>query len=239
MTAAPVNPFASETARLNAEHISLQSETMEVSAAKAITRKPLVKYQLRSRARGSTTRVAILEGHFVNVSVQRRRAQEQEHNVDLRFVDPRPAGIRKVGWPWMYVAIALTLLTIAASVFAIMFASPAARLWAVPAAIVLGTCTISSYLLCLYFTTESLIFVSTHGRARVVVITGGLGTTRAARKCALDLVKHINLARKQNKQNKQMFLRDEMREHSRLHEQGALSYDQYEDAKTRILKSHT
>jgi len=239
MTAAPVNPFASETAQLHAEHISLQSETMEMSAAKAVARKSLVKYQLHSRARGSITRIAILEGHFVNVNVRRRRAQEQEHNVDLRFVDPRPAGIRKVGWPWMYVAIALTLLTVAASVFAVQFATPAARLWAVPVAIVLGTCTISSYLLCLYFTTESMVFVSTHGRARLIVITGGLGTTRAARKCAVDIVKHINLARKQSKQTKQMFLRDEMREHGRLHEQGALTYEQYEDAKSRILKSHS
>jgi hypothetical protein len=239
MTAAPLNPFASETAHLNAEHISLQSETMEVSAARSVARKTLVKYQLHSRARGSTTRVSILDGHFVNVNTRRARAQEQEHNVDLRFVDPRPIGIRKVGWPWMYVAIAFTVLAVAASVFAAMFASPEALLWALPTAIVLGTFTISSYLMCLYFTTESLVFVSLHGRARLIVITGGLGTTRAARNCALDIVKHINLSRKQSKQTKQMFLRDEMREHSRLHEQGVLSEEQYEEAKARILKSHT
>jgi hypothetical protein len=239
MSAAPVNPFVSETAHLNAEHISLQSETMEVSAARSVARKALVKYQLLSRARGSNTRVSILDGHYVNVNTRRARSQEQEHNVDLRFVDPRPVGIRKVGWPWMYVAIGFTVLAIAATVFAIQFASPDQRLWAVPAAIVLGTFTVSSYLMCLYFTTESLVFFSTHGRARLIVITGGLGTTRAARKCALDIVKHINLARKQSKQTKQMFLRDEMREHNRLHEQGVLSEEQYEEAKTRILKSHT
>ena len=133
---------------------------MEVSAARSVVRKALVKYQLRSRARGSTTRVSILDGHFVNVNTRRARAQEQEHNVDLRFVDPRPVGIRKVGWPWMYIAIGFTLLAIAATVFAVMFATPAARVWAVPTAIVLGTFTVSSYLLCLYFTTESLVFVS-------------------------------------------------------------------------------
>jgi len=72
----------------------------------------------------------------------------------------------------------------------------------------------------------------------LIVITGGLGTTRAARKCALDIVKHVNLARKRNQQTKQMFLRDEMREHGRLHDEGALTDEQYEDAKARILKSH-
>ncbi|MBC7982522.1 MAG: hypothetical protein H7Y02_01575, partial [Candidatus Obscuribacterales bacterium] len=233
MSAAPSNPFSSETAQLRTEHISLESETVEMRAEN-IPRRSLVKYQLRSRARGTTTRVTIMEGHYVALHLQRTRAQEQEHSVDLRFVDPRPIGVRKVGWPWMYVAIAFTVLAAAATVFATMYASPIARVWAVPTAIVLGTVTISSYLLCLYSTTESLFFVSAHGRARVIVITGGLGTTRAARKCAVDVVKHINLARKQSKQTRQMFLRDEMREHNRLHEQGVLTNEQFEDAKTRI-----
>jgi len=231
------NPFLSHTAALNAEHISLQSETVEVSA-RVVPRKPLVKYQLRSRARGTTTRVTILDGQFVAVNLKRARASEQEHTVDLRFVDPRPVGIRKVGWPWMYVAIAFTVLAAIAGVYAVAFASPMARLWAVPTAIVLGTLTISSYLLCLYFTTESLLFVSTHGRARVIVITGGLGTTRAARDCAVDIVKHVKLARKQPKQTRQSFLRDEMREHTRLHAQGIIPDEHFTDAKTRILQAH-
>jgi hypothetical protein len=237
MSAAPSNPFLSETAALNSEHISLQSETVE-TRAKPMTRKTLIKYQLRSRARGTKTRVSILDGHFVSVNVKRPRTAEQEHNVDLRFVDPRPIGIRKVGWPWMYVAIGLTVLAVAASVFAVVFASPIARVWAVPTAIVLGTFTISSYLMCLYSTTESLLFVSVHGRARVITITGGLGTTRAARKCALDIVKHISLARKESKQKRQAYLRDEMREHNRLYEQGVITEEQFMDAKTRILQAH-
>jgi hypothetical protein len=138
----------------------------------------------------------------------------------------------------MYVAIGLTLLAAAAVLFAIMIASPIARVWAVPTAIVLSTFTVSSYLMCLYSTTESLLFVSVHGRARVITITGGLGTTRAARKCALDIVKHINLARKQSKQTRQVYLRDEMREHNRLHEQGVITDEQFSDAKTRILQAH-
>jgi hypothetical protein len=110
--------------------------------------------------------------------------------------------------------------------------------WTVPAAIVLGTFTVSSYLMCLYSTTESLLFVSVHGRARVITITGGLGTTRAARKCALDIVKHITLARKQAKQTRQAFLRDEMREHNRLHDSGAITDEQFADANARILQAH-
>lgn len=235
MSAATSNPFLSETAALNAEHISLQSEAE--ARTKPAAYKPLVKYQLRSRARGTQTRVSILEDHFVAINVKRARA-EQDHMVDLRFVDPRPAGVRKVGWHWLYAALTLTVLAIAALVFAIVFASAQNRVWAVPVAVGLLTGTISSYLLCLYFTTESLVFVSMHGRARLISITGGLGTCRAARECALDVVKHIHLARRQMKQTRQMYLRDEMREHSRLHSEGVLMQEQYEEARTRILAAH-
>jgi hypothetical protein len=237
MSAQVSNPFLNDAAALDAEHISLQSETLEVSA-KPVVRKPMVKYQLRSRARGSLTRVSILEGHHVSISTKRPRVEAQEHNVDLRFVDPRPIGIRKVGWPWMYIAIGFTVLAALTGAFAVFYASPFARVWAVPTAIVLGTFTVSSYLLCLYFTTESLIFVSQTGRARVITITGGLGTTRAARKCAIDVVKHIGAARKASKQPRAPYLRDEMREHSRLRDAGAITEEQYEDAVSRILKAH-
>ena len=237
MSADLSNPFLSDTAALNAEHISLQSETVEVTA-KAVTRKPLIKYQLRSRARGSVTRVTILEGHFAGVNIKRRGMPAQEHTVDLRFVDPRPIGIRKVGWPWMWVAIGFTFLAAAAGTFAIFFASPFALIWAVPTAIVFGTFTVSSYLMCLYFTTESVLFVSQHGRARFITITGGLGTTRAARKCAVDIVKHIGAARKESKQPRAHYLRDEMREHARVRDAGAIADEQYEDAVSRILKAH-
>src|SRR5262245_14046214 len=158
MSAAHNNPFDSKTAQLNAEHISLQSETVE-TRANPVPRRAVVKYQLRSRARGTQTRVILLEQQFVSVNFKRARGEEQEHAVDLRFVDPRPIGIRKVGWPWMYVAIGLTALAILATAFAVAFANPAHRLWAVPTAIVLGTFTVSSYLMCLYFTTESVVFV--------------------------------------------------------------------------------
>ncbi len=237
MSAAPSNPFLSETALRHAEHISLQSETVE-PRARPVALKPVVRYQLHSRARGLQTRVAILEDQFVVVNARRPRAPDQEHNVDLRFVDPRPVGIRKVGWPWMYIAIALMILAGFFAVFAAISASPSARVWALPTTIVLGTCAVSSFLMCLYSTTESLLFVSVHGRARVITITGGLGTTRAARRCALDIVKHIKLARKQSKQTRQAFLCDEMREHNRLHEQGVITDEQFADAKTRILHAH-
>jgi hypothetical protein len=138
----------------------------------------------------------------------------------------------------MYVAITFTVLALLSGAFAIFFASPFARVWAVPTAIVFGTFMVSSYLMCLYFTTESLLFVSQTGRARFITITGGLGTTHAARKCALDVVKHIKAAHKASKQPRAHYLRDEMREHSRLKDTGVITEEQYEGAMTKILKAH-
>ena len=89
-----------------------------------------------------------------------------------------------------------------------------------------------------YWTTESLFFVSVHGRTPVAGVVGSLGTLRKARSCAAEVVKRIKIARRHFAASKATRLRDEMLEHTRLFDQGALSEKQYSDAKLRILKAH-
>jgi hypothetical protein len=72
----------------------------------------------------------------------------------------------------------------------------------------------------------------------VIIISGRWGTIRRAQTCAANLVTHVNLARKQFKQTRQAYLRDEMREHARLFEQRVFTEEHYNEAKRRILKSH-
>jgi hypothetical protein len=101
-----------------------------------------------------------------------------------------------------------------------------------------GALALSCYAICYYLTSESLLFLSVHGRARVITIAGKLGTMRRAQKCAAELITHINLARKQFKQTRQAYLRDEMREHARLYDQRMFSEAHYNEATRRILKAH-
>ena len=229
------NPNAGGVGR--AEHISLESEPAESRAAPNPSRS-LVQYALSKGGRGVTTCVSILPDHFVSVATQRGGSADELHTIDLRFVEPRPFAIRKVPWNYMYVAIGVTLLTVVTTAICIQWPSIGQRIGGGLTAAALGAFAIACYTMCYYLTTESLLFLSTHGRARVITIAGRLGTIRRAQACAADLVARIKIAQKQFKQTRQAYLRDEMREHARLYEQRVFPEEHYNEAKRRILRAH-
>jgi hypothetical protein len=229
------NPNAGGVGR--SEHVSLESDVSEVRAKPNLAR-PLSCYDLTNGGRGVTTRVSILPDHYVAIEARRSRSVTDVHTVDLRFVDPRPVAVRKVPWQLLYVAIGLTLLAVVAVSLYMMLPNLTKRAEWMLLPLGLGVLAVGCYAICYYLTTESLLFLSVHGRARVITIAGRWGTMRRAQTCAANLVTHINLARKQFKQTRQTYLRDEMREHARLYEQRVFSEEHYNEAKRRILKAH-
>jgi hypothetical protein len=94
-------------------------------------------------------------------------------------------------------------------------------------------------LVAVYRTTEKVSLFSTHGAARLLECTGGLGTFRAFRGFTPKLAAHIQLAAAARRPAKSEHLRDEMREHLRLKDSGAISAGEYEKAKLRILGQHS
>lgn len=229
------NPHAGGVGR--AEHISLESEPVESRAAPNLAR-PLIQYPLSKGGRGVTTWVAILPDHFASVAIQRGRSSVDLHTIDLRFVEPRAFAIRKIPWRCLYVAIGVTFATLLAVAVCIKLPTFAPKIGGVLTPVALGAFALVWYTLSYYLTTETLLFLSAHGRARVITIAGRLGTIRRAQACAAELVTRIKIAQKQFKQTRQAFLRDEMREHARLFEQHVFPEEQYNAAKRRILKAH-
>ena len=218
------------------EHISLESEAFETRAAPNPAR-PLVRYALSQGGRSITKAVSILHDHYVSIETH-RSAGTETHTIDLRFVDARPVAVRKVAKRCLRAGIVAIVSTALAVALYSLLPDVAQRIGGVWTPIGLGAVTLACFALCFYLTRESLLFVSVHGRARLIVITGRLGTIRRAKQCVADIVAHIKIAHRQFKQTKQSYLRDEMREHSRLREQGLLSERQYDEAKGRILRSH-
>ena len=97
---------------------------------------------------------------------------------------------------------------------------------------------VGAILMFLRRTTESLEFVSAHGGATLLSVTGGIGSARAGKAFFVELIKSINAAKVARPQPRAQLLRDEMREHHRLRELGVLSEEEYEASKARILASH-
>jgi hypothetical protein len=85
---------------------------------------------------------------------------------------------------------------------------------------------------------EVVLLQSMHGRIDLVEVLGNLGNFGAFESFAADLSRRIADARSHVPQTRQEFLRDELREHRRLYEDGVLSRDAYEQGKRRILESH-
>jgi hypothetical protein len=218
------------------EHISLESEISETRAKPNLSRTRL-SFELSHRARGIATEVSILEEHYAAISTQ-RRGEEKIHNVDLRFVDPKPVAFRNISWRWLYVTLALVVLTAATILMDVYVKHAIIANYGLSAAILATTFAICSGLLFFYYTTESIHFLTVHGRASVIGMSGSLGMLRKAKRCAAEIVKHVKIAHAHFKQAKTSYLRDEMREHTRLFEQGALTEQQYQDAKMRVLQAH-
>jgi len=220
-----------------AEHISLESEP-ESAAAPVLQRAVVASFTLATALRDNITQVAILEEHFVAVHTQRAHAAPLDYLIDLRFLDPRPARIRRIAWTWLSSGLALLTLGVLAMALA-PHSLPAFLLspqFGVGLVLMLGM--LGALLRFTRVTTESLRFVSEHGGAVLIDITGAIGSTRRGKRFFVELIKNIRAAKQARPQPKAQRLRDEMREHHRLRELQVLSEADYEAGKARILKAH-
>jgi hypothetical protein len=221
-----------------AEHIHIEAEPDAIAAPTALRRRKVrASYVLKSRLRGCETEVAIHDDHFAAVRTVRPDAEPRKYEVDLRFADPKPVRVRSIAWFWLTLAACLALLA-SGGIWA-SWANAAAwsgpvLLTALIALLAAGGATI----LFMRRTVESLEFVSAHGGATLVSVVGGIGSARSGKHFFIELIRSINAAKAERRQQLPQFLRDEMREHHRLRELGVLSDEQYEQSKARILARH-
>lgn len=224
-----------------AEHISLESEpdaAPEVAPAD-IERAVHATYTLHMALRRRSTQISLLEDHFVAVRSLARNTVQFGYVLDLRFVNHKPVTTRHIAWRWL--AVALAWLTAGAAVT--WFAPrPWQALALSPAFGIALVCLLAGIGALLKFardTSESLQFLSEHGGAVLIDITGPVGSTRKAKRFFVEMIKAIRAAKQARPQPKAQWLRDEMREHHRLRELQVLSEADYEASKVRILKSHS
>ena len=231
--------------RVRAEHISLetQGDTLSDSQVDGLLRKRTVRkvrcdYALESRLRGCVTKLALLEDHFLSVQLVRPDTEPKKYEFDLRFANTKPVIVRHIAWFWL--ALAASLVALSATALWMLWPETAAA-WIAPApvtAIAALLAAAGSVVMFLRRTTESLEFWSVHGQVTLVSVTGAIGSTRDGKRFFIELIKSVGAAKAARPQPPQQFLRDEMREHHRLRELGALTEAQYEASKSRILAAH-
>jgi hypothetical protein len=176
----------------------------------------------------------------VSVRSVRPNSAQRSYDFDLRFALPKPILARHISWFWLALALCLAALG-GGAIWSLASRRTTEALVTNPAFLV-ATITLLAAVAAVFMflrrTTESLEFVSVHGGATLLSVTGGIGSARAGKSFFVELIKSINAAKAARPQPLPQFLRDEMREHHRLRELGVLSEEQYEASKTRILAAH-
>jgi len=219
-----------------AEHISIEADNDYL--APPPVRKVRAKYLLESSMRKCSTELALLDDYYVQVHSRRARKEPLRYTIDLRFLNSQPVRVRHIAWMW-FVASAVLWLAAAAGVW---LAAAAETKFASPLFIggcIAALCAIVAAFIGVRGTSETLEFRSVNGGAPLVSVLGGLGSTKAGKSFFVAMIKDIAAAKAARPQQKQQWLRDEMREHHRLREIGALSEADYEASKARILKAHS
>jgi hypothetical protein len=219
------------------EHILLESDDRDIPGLHT-ARRTHAHLRFHSALRRRTVELDIIDYYYLSVRIWRGRAPAIEYVLDLRFAAPSVIRYRHLPWKWMTAALAFGALAAAALWWISIPAVPWRRseLWVVAAALLVSTA--GATLVSAYRTTETLCLLSVHGRADLLKLTGGLGTFRSVRTFTRKLEAHIDLAGAARRSSRAQHLRDEMREHFRLHEAGVLSNEAYDESKKRILAGH-
>jgi hypothetical protein len=218
------------------EHILLESDVREVPDPRD-ARTVHARIEFRSRLRRRVLQLEIIDYYYLSVR-SHSRSVLREYVLDLRFVDA-PRWLRHISWRW--IAFSLVLIILASGIASQIVAS-ATPWWQhgwLRACVIAVVAWAFATFVGVYRTTETVCLFSTHGAARFLECTGGLGTFHDFRRFMAKLAAHIRLASGARRSTRAEHLRDEMREHLRLKESGVLSEAEYETAKTRILEQHS
>ena len=216
------------------EHILLESDERDV---------PTLETARRIHARivlpGDRWRPALeltLIDYFF-LSVRTARARNARYVVDLRFIDPSVRRARQVPWSWIAVGAVFLLLAILGVRGVAASTAPWWRHEWLAATVAFFAVAAAAMYAAVHRTAETLTLFSAHGRAKLLWHAGGPGTLRAFRSFLPRLEAHLRIAGARRRAGAD-HLRDEMREHFRLKEAGALTEADYEAAKRRILATH-
>ena len=219
------------------EHILLESDERKVPALRT-ARKVHSRLRIQSKVRRRACELALIDYYYLSVRTWRSRRPVSQHVLDLRFVDPALRLSRHVARRSMIASAALAALAV---VLAWWIGASSTPWWQHEWLPVLGGLSglaVCAALVSLCRTTETLTLFSVCGRARLLELTGGVGSFRAIRSFRRALAAHVRLAIARRRLSRAEHLRDEMREHLRLKEAGVLSEKEYEISKARILAKH-
>lgn len=221
---------ASTIAGMAAEHILLDTgEPDEPSDQFVEPGSVRERVTFDNRVRGITTELAFLDNGFVGVSVKRRRGDDQDYTIDLRYLDPRPVLLKTTPTSARKLTTSLAGAGLAGGALAYLTAS-----WMVSlSAIGLAAAVLLAWLI--YQRYERVVFLTRHGRAATLTLYASFGCARDCRTLVPKIVAAIRESQQRLGPADNRRLREEIREHYRLRDHEVLTGEDCTTAARRIL----
>ncbi|MFA9420022.1 MAG: hypothetical protein ACERLB_07705 [Gammaproteobacteria bacterium] len=189
-----------------------------------------------SRLRGIYRKLTIFNGNYCYQEVKNRHERKYKYRVDLSYLDPRPTRERHIAWKWLYATLGLALLG-ALLIYSAWFAN-----WIEPSVYFLACLVIdvSAMLVCLLLfmhnSYDRIIFKSQYGRIKFIELLNRYPDKKTFREFVGRFILQIKQAAKAKGYNQSTFLAQELVELRRLKDETVITQQQYEIAKTFILK---
>ena len=191
--------------------------------------------ELEQRSRGGRRNAAIFNRHYLTVQWRGRGTPGGEYWLNLAFLDPTP--VRRAVRLRLWAAAACALPVAAVVLILIMAKPPAGLVWTlvIPGGLL---AVVGGLALALHAYFDELVFCTRHGRMPVLWLRRG----RPDRTSVGEFLDRLEAASAEARENhggsRGDFLRDEMKEHRRLCDQGAFGSREFEAARASILRAH-
>jgi hypothetical protein len=218
---------------ITAEHVVLESQQIsEEPSERSHTIRS--SFTFRNRLRGTEMAFTLFNDGYLSFRETRGGKVQPERSIDLRYLDPEPLSSRRVAKTALGFALSLLSLTSLTGALAYLAIFPE---FTTPLFFVsLGAASVASWLFA-WRTEERVSFQTRHGQAVVLTLIANFGCFRACRAFTQAITDTIAEMQEQNEQAKSHLLRDEIREHYRLSENGVISVESCSAAIRNTLSS--
>lgn len=192
----------------------------------------------RSKINGYQAHFRIFNDRYLSVWTRKFGSGTREYSISLRYLDPKPRRRFRISWGWLGLATASLGVAAMLGVTINHAPPPAVSHPALPFALGAAAAGMIALAVTVYRSGLRLVWVSRHGRIRLVELMTDQPSRADVQAFANDLKDRIVRAHNAQQVDPAQWLSKELREHRRLKDEGILTEAIYAKAKGRILHCH-
>jgi hypothetical protein len=191
-----------------------------------------------SHFRSHSTHLTIFDGRFLSVHTKKPLQKSERYWLDLAYLDPTPHLLALVDNRSLYVAVALSAVTLILLLASAIAPHPwYTQAWASVMILMMASSIIAFFV----FFQRSRNLVRFHSRSGDVVLLemfSHMPSRTEFREFMRALIQHIQAAHKADSARPHQRLGAELCEHRRLKDAGVLTQDAYDQAREKILRRY-